>query len=168
MRSRLACCIMRRLNAPWMQNCKYYFRLPAGEVLDSEMLLEMIFNLEESTHSNGPMTSIRNPEGQGAVGGLDRSLASRMDTQANLETAVTLLEVMYDVEELRKRNKTLKSNITCKVCMDHNVGVLFLPCQHLICCEPCSDSVKRCPLCRQPLLELSKRFCNSSTSISTF
>ena len=132
------------------------------------MLLEVIFKLEESTYTNGTMTSIHNPEEQGAVAGLDRSLTSRLDTQAKLEAAVTLPEVMYDVEELRKQNETLKSNITCKVCMDHNVGVLFLPCQHLICCEPCSDSVKRCPLCRQPLLELSKRFCNSSTSISTF
>ena len=141
-----------------MQNCKYYFRLPAGEVLDSEMLLEMIFNLEESTHSNGTMTSIRNPEGQGAVGGLDRSLASRMDTQAKLEAAVTLPEVMYDVEELRKQNETLKSNITCKVCMDHNVGMLFLPCRHLICCEPCSDSIKLCPLCRQRIIGTIKAF----------
>ena len=151
-----------------MQNCKYCFRLLAGEVFDSEMLFEMIFKFEESTHNNGTMTSIRNPEGQGAVGGLDMSLASRIDTQANLEAAVTLPKVMYDVVKLRKRNETLKSNITCKVCMDHNVGVLFLPCQHLICCEPCSDSVKRCPLCQQQLLELSKRFCNSSTSVSTF
>ena len=64
------------------------------------MLLEMIFKLEENTYTNGTMTSIRNPEEQGAVAGFDRSLTSRVDTQANLEAAVTLPEVMYDVEEL--------------------------------------------------------------------
>ena len=122
------------------------------------MLLEVIFKLEESTYTNGTMTSIHNPEEQGAVAGLDRSLTSRMDTQAKLEAAVTLPEVMYDVEELRKQNETLKSNITCKVCMDHNVGMLFLPCRHLICCEPCSDSVKRCPLCRQRIIGTIKAF----------
>ena len=122
------------------------------------MLLEVIFKLEESTYTNGTMTSIHNPEEQGAFAGLDRSLKSRMNTQAKLEAAVTLPEVMYDVEELQKRNETLKSNITCKVCMDHNLGVLFLPCRHLICCEPCSDSVKRCPLCRQHIIGTIKAF----------
>ena len=141
-----------------MQNCKYCFRFPAGELFDSEMLLEMIFKLEESTHTNGTMTSICNMEGQGVVAGLDRSLTSRVDAQANLEPAVTLPEGTYDVEELQKRNETLKSNITCKVCMDHNLGALFLPCRHLICCEPCSDSVKRCPLCRQRIIGTIKAF----------
>ena len=97
-------------------------------------------------------------EGQSVVAGFDSSLTFKTDTQANIEAAVILPEVTYDVEELRKQNETLKSNITCKVCMDNNVGVLFLPCRHLICCEPCSDSVKRCPLCRQHIIGTIKAF----------
>ena len=88
-----------------MQNCKYCLRLPAGELFDSKMLLKMIFKFEEGTHTTGTMTSIRNPEEQGAVAGLDRSLTSRVDTQAKLEAAVTLPEVMYDVEELQSETK---------------------------------------------------------------
>ena len=130
----------------------------AGESFDSELLLETIFKLEESTHSNDEMTSICNMEGQGVVAGLDSPLTFKADTQANVETAVILPEVTYDVEELRRQNETLKSNITCKVCMDHNVGMLFLPCRHLICCEPCSDSIKLCPLCRQRIIGTIKAF----------
>ena len=64
------------------------------------MLLETIFKLEESIHSNDEMTTICNMEGQGVVAGLDNSLTFKTDTQANFEAAVILLEVKYDVEEL--------------------------------------------------------------------
>ena len=130
----------------------------AGKSFDSEMLLETVFMLEESTQSNDTISSIGNPDEQGAVGGLKSSPTSAQNTEANLETTVTLSEEFYEVEELRKQNETLKSNITCKVCMDQKVGVLFVPCRHLICYTPCSDSIKRCPLCRQRIIGTIKAF----------
>ena len=133
--------------------------LAAGESFDSEILLETIFKLEESPQSNDAMTSVSDGDGQGAVGGLDNSTTSGPGAQVNPdETVTTLPEELCDVDELRKQNETLKSNITCKVCMDQKVGVLFLPCRHLICCEPCGDSVKRCPLCRQRIIGTIKAF----------
>ena len=110
---------------------------------DSQMLLETIFKLEEYTYSNVVKSRSHN---------LERPSA------ANPETDVTPSEELYNVKELQKQNETLKSNITCKVCMDNKVGMLFLPCRHLICCEPCSDSVIQCPLCRQRIVGTIKAF----------
>lgn len=39
--------------------------------------------------------------------------------------------------------------ILCKICMDREVSVTFLPCGHLVCCAQCAKSVQRCPVCRQ-------------------
>ena len=124
------------------------------------MLMEAIFKLEKSPHSNNDaMTSVSDGDEQGAVGGLESSPTSGLNTHVNRdETVTTLSEELCDVDELRKQNEALKSNITCKVCMDKKVGVLFLPCRHLICCEPCGDSVKRCPLCRQRIIGTIKAF----------
>ena len=130
----------------------------AGKSFDSEMLLETIFMLEESTQSNDAISSIGNPDEQGHAGGLNSPPTSAPNTEADLEATVTLQEELYEVEELRKQNETLKSSSTCKVCMDQKVGVLFLPCRHLICCTPCSDSIKRCPLCRQRIIGTIKAF----------
>ena len=35
------------------------------------------------------------------------------------------------------------------ICMSNQVGVVFLPCGHLISCVNCSPKIKDCPFCRQ-------------------
>lgn len=36
--------------------------------------------------------------------------------------------------DLENENRRLKEERTCKICMDNEIGVVFLPCGHLICC----------------------------------
>ncbi|XP_041354958.1 uncharacterized protein LOC121372607 [Gigantopelta aegis] len=38
--------------------------------------------------------------------------------------------------------------LTCKVCLENNVNVVFLPCGHLCCCVDCAARLRKCPLCR--------------------
>lgn len=54
-------------------------------------------------------------------------------------------------ESLELENARLKEQRTCKVCMDTEVGVVFLPCGHLICCVNCAPSLKDCAVCRTPI-----------------
>jgi len=53
--------------------------------------------------------------------------------------------------DLEQENRRLKEARICKICMDNEIGVVFLPCGHLICCVQCAPSLKDCPLCRQPI-----------------
>ena len=46
-------------------------------------------------------------------------------------------------------NSSLKDQILCKICMEKNVSIAFLPCGHLACCEDCSPAMRKCPICRQ-------------------
>lgn len=39
----------------------------------------------------------------------------------------------------------------CKICMDKEVGVLFLPCGHVLACTACAPALKDCPMCREPI-----------------
>lgn len=50
--------------------------------------------------------------------------------------------------ELEKENRILKEQKTCKICLDEEVGVVFLPCGHLCCCVNCAPAVNLCPICR--------------------
>ncbi|XP_055509876.1 baculoviral IAP repeat-containing protein 3-like [Leucoraja erinacea] len=47
-------------------------------------------------------------------------------------------------EQLRQ----LKNERTCKVCMDKDVCIVFLPCGHLVVCRECAPNLRRCPICR--------------------
>ncbi|XP_045870492.1 baculoviral IAP repeat-containing protein 3 [Meles meles] len=49
------------------------------------------------------------------------------------------------VEEQLRR---LQEERTCKVCMDKEVSVVFIPCGHLVVCQECAPSLRRCPICR--------------------
>ena len=68
---------------------------------------------------------------------------SKTDCDETTNTEVIICEV----SRLKQENETLRSNMTCKICLDAQVGKLFLPCRHLVCCEKCSAAVRKCPLC---------------------
>lgn len=37
----------------------------------------------------------------------------------------------------------------CKICMDLDVAIVFLPCGHLVSCAMCAPAMKICPVCRE-------------------
>ncbi|XP_077783145.1 putative inhibitor of apoptosis isoform X4 [Podarcis muralis] len=47
-------------------------------------------------------------------------------------------------EQLRR----LQEERTCKVCMDKEVSIVFIPCGHLVVCKECAPSLRKCPICR--------------------
>ncbi|CAH0399809.1 unnamed protein product [Chilo suppressalis] len=49
---------------------------------------------------------------------------------------------------LEEENRQLKEARLCKVCMDSEVSVVFLPCGHLVSCARCGAAISACPLCR--------------------
>ncbi|XP_008072976.1 baculoviral IAP repeat-containing protein 7 [Carlito syrichta] len=59
-----------------------------------------------------------------------------------------------DAEEQLRR---LREERTCKVCLDHAVSVVFVPCGHLVCAE-CAPSLQLCPICRAPVRSRVRTF----------
>jgi len=51
-------------------------------------------------------------------------------------------------EELRRENNRMKEERECRVCRDKEVGVVFLPCGHLVTCTSCASTVVECVVCR--------------------
>ncbi|KAM9833564.1 E3 ubiquitin-protein ligase XIAP [Syngnathus typhle] len=47
------------------------------------------------------------------------------------------------LETIRK----LQREKQCKVCMDRDTCVVFIPCGHLATCEECSQTLTKCPIC---------------------
>ncbi|XP_035215076.1 putative inhibitor of apoptosis isoform X2 [Stegodyphus dumicola] len=80
-------------------------------------------------------------------------------------TKCTINPVNIDLREICSEDQLQKPNNTgmshagdgslsndqylCKICMDKEVGVVFLPCGHLLACISCAPSLKLCPMCRK-------------------
>ncbi|KAI4491236.1 hypothetical protein M0802_010332 [Mischocyttarus mexicanus] len=65
------------------------------------------------------------------------------DKLAEKETNTDLNESSSSLEE---ENRKLKEARICKVCMDNEIAVVFLPCGHLATCDQCAPSLVCCPI----------------------
>lgn len=44
----------------------------------------------------------------------------------------------------------------CKICYVNEYNTAFLPCGHVVACAQCASSVIKCPLCRQPFIDIMR------------
>ena len=61
-------------------------------------------------------------------------------------------------ESLEEKLERMQEERTCKVCMDAEVGVVFLPCGHFSCCAGCAKDMDLCPMCRSPIHEMIRTY----------
>ncbi|KAM5224161.1 baculoviral IAP repeat-containing protein 2 isoform 3-T4 [Hipposideros larvatus] len=57
-------------------------------------------------------------------------------------------EEMASGLSLEEQLRRLQEERTCKVCMDKEVSIVFIPCGHLVVCQECAPSLRKCPICR--------------------
>jgi hypothetical protein len=52
-------------------------------------------------------------------------------------------------EKLTEVERETQEKNVCKLCMEDDISVVFLPCGHLCCCSSCANlpAVKNCPIC---------------------
>lgn len=56
--------------------------------------------------------------------------------------------VNSDLSELVTKYETLNNLITCKICMDKRIDIVFLPCGHFVTCNVCAPQITNCCICR--------------------
>ena len=61
-------------------------------------------------------------------------------------------------ENMKKGFEALIDSRLCKVCMDEEACVVFVPCGHLMSCVNCSPSLKNCGICRRPVKSSVKTY----------
>ncbi|XP_076082354.1 uncharacterized protein LOC143053452 [Mytilus galloprovincialis] len=71
-------------------------------------------------------------------------------TQCNgLDKTVNEQNLLFDdTENLIEENRQLRDQRLCKVCLDLEASIAFLPCGHIVCCIDCAPAMRKCPVCR--------------------
>ncbi|EHB13596.1 Baculoviral IAP repeat-containing protein 2, partial [Heterocephalus glaber] len=106
--------------------------------------LEMGFNrsLVKQTVQSKILTTRENYKTVNEIGS---ALLNAKDERREEEKERQAEEIGLSLEEQLKR---LREERTCKVCMDKEVSVVFIPCGHLVLCQECAPSLRKCPICR--------------------
>eukprot|EP00092_Neocalanus_flemingeri_P026435 GFUD01028656.1.p1 GENE.GFUD01028656.1~~GFUD01028656.1.p1 ORF type:complete len:116 (-),score=34.37 GFUD01028656.1:226-573(-) len=80
-------------------------------------------------------------------------MAKKMERPNSLvQTATSKLE------GLQKEVENLKEARNCKICMEREASIVFLPCGHLCCCTNCAPALQICAVCRSPIQGLVRTF----------
>lgn len=95
---------------------------------------------------------------------LEKQLKKKGQGFRNLEELCSIILEMQDEKSQRKvdgevESQTQNESATgptsdrhmCKICYDKEMGVVFLPCGHMMACPECALSVTTCPLCRKTI-----------------
>lgn len=45
----------------------------------------------------------------------------------------------------------IRDSHMCKVCMDAEIDMVFLPCAHMVTCSTCALALTQCPICRNDI-----------------
>ncbi|XP_021361235.1 baculoviral IAP repeat-containing protein 7-B-like isoform X1 [Mizuhopecten yessoensis] len=106
--------------------------------------------LDVSSSTSKPSASSSSPQAAGPSSS-GSSAAQATSTSGSSEGST-------DIKSIIEENQKLKDERTCKICMDEEVSVLFLPCGHMACCASCSVSVKDCPICRADIVQRVKAY----------
>ena len=54
-----------------------------------------------------------------------------------------------DISSLVEENRSLREQMLCKICMDNDANIVFLPCGHLVACAECAPHLRKCAICRK-------------------
>lgn len=75
----------------------------------------------------------------------------------NLRKAITKAHKDKEIDQLDPREGELDVCLEeCLVCSEQKRETLFQPCGHVACCLNCAPRVKRCLICREPVLSNTK------------
>ncbi|CAL1528937.1 unnamed protein product [Lymnaea stagnalis] len=69
--------------------------------------------------------------------------------RSSVQHAIENNELPVTINELKGQNQELRQQTLCKICLDKEVQIVFLPCGHLVTCVECSLPLKDCPICRR-------------------
>ncbi|KAI8738721.1 E3 ubiquitin-protein ligase MIB1 [Biomphalaria glabrata] len=113
-----------------------------------EALVEEIFDSQHSTSSQS--TSVSHTvvsENQKTDELTERGRSGRVGVTSSQSIEVDA-SAMSENQRLAEENRMLKEQRQCKVCMDKDACITFVPCGHLISCDECYSTLRLCPMCR--------------------
>ncbi|XP_050169620.1 baculoviral IAP repeat-containing protein 7 isoform X1 [Myiozetetes cayanensis] len=117
-----------------------------ANLVENKFRLMGAFYLSESELISDLLQSGR-AGSSGAVGSRDpvwrEAGTSREEMQSGQQKESD--ESQLSTEEQLRR---LQEERMCKVCLDRDVSVVFVPCGHLVACGECALNLRLCPICR--------------------
>ncbi|XP_009669166.2 baculoviral IAP repeat-containing protein 7 isoform X3 [Struthio camelus] len=130
-----------REHAKWYPRCEFLLQSRGREFVSGvqESFFSTLVSPRDSWHqAHQDSSASQDPvqrETETSCSGEERQLAQQKESDKS---------PLSTEEQLRR----LQAERMCKVCMDRDVSVVFVPCGHLVACAECAPNLSLCPICR--------------------
>ncbi|XP_046555951.1 putative inhibitor of apoptosis isoform X3 [Haliotis rubra] len=133
---------------------KWYTGHNCDSVSAQELAIFVLEMAEEGTglaSNNVNDTGSTTPNRRGTSHEVTMSNSASDRNQISGRTLWDMTQTVDPLRTARDRNAPIRERHLCKVCMENQLRVTFIPCGHLACCGPCSMAMSDCPICRTPI-----------------
>ncbi|XP_053389942.1 baculoviral IAP repeat-containing protein 3-like [Mercenaria mercenaria] len=135
-----------------------------GDQISTESVITyLIDNSEEVERDNSEETNILEQEPDFANNIRSNKEAENITGQkakssGDISSYVANALTVADPGTIQEENTKLKKQLLCKICMDSDSNVVFIPCGHMVSCEKCAPHIRKCAVCRVPIKGRVKAF----------
>ena len=115
-------------------------------------LPEVVRRTHEHRHDEVPVATIADANTAATASNSDMHTDEKED---NIQSpVVAVIEPVTEANETHEQTEEINlrdviTQLTCKICFSAVVGIIFLPCGHLVCCVSCAPAMVDCPICRK-------------------
>ncbi|XP_033739629.1 baculoviral IAP repeat-containing protein 2-like [Pecten maximus] len=54
-----------------------------------------------------------------------------------------------ELQRIKTENREMRERTVCKICLEDQVSIAFIPCGHLVACSHCAPALTKCAVCRK-------------------
>ncbi|KAL5010196.1 hypothetical protein ScPMuIL_012501 [Solemya velum] len=124
-----------------------------GESLTAENLMEYIFSIESQSEEVkqdiviDPSSIDKSPNVKACDQQMQKDEVLSEGMLNHHISRCTKFDISIHMSLLQE-NRQLKEQSICKVCMEEDISIVFLPCAHMATCVQCAPALVKCPICR--------------------
>lgn len=124
-----------------------------GNFKNVDQLCEAVLNLQQQMENNSSQEPVMNSYDEPMEVKEEMNVVLRNSTipSESIPSKINSHVLGQNTNETRSIDDLLKEQRLCKICMDKEIGVLFLPCGHLVACVQCAPAMSDCPFCRKSI-----------------
>ncbi|CAH0553039.1 unnamed protein product [Brassicogethes aeneus] len=119
---------------PWEQHGMWF---PKCSYLLLKKGVEYVNKLKEETRETEDIT-------------LPSTSGSLNTVETKVPQSTTVSEIKSDSDKNNEKSSEQDHHL-CKICFKNELGVVFLPCGHIVACVDCASALSTCAVCRKPL-----------------
>ncbi|XP_075226324.1 death-associated inhibitor of apoptosis 1-like isoform X2 [Lycorma delicatula] len=140
-------------HARWFNKCNFVLLVKGKEFVDRVANKKPEDSKSVISSENSSVPVDRTPE---SISGDSKASTSGLNETNGVQSA----EVRNEDIDVTSNNSSSSSSDSrlCKICFQEEMGVLFLPCGHIVACPKCALSLTTCAVCRKPFSATIRAF----------